>query len=163
MNNNIITKPGTILSHIENEDYFPLRVVYDPSIESIRFIGFYYKDTDLLEFTVDRETGAVKEMQIVVCSHFQFVDNEFLTEDASEAVIHLNYAQHNDCDVFNLTVFRNAVQIIVSSQTASMFSKCGQVTYGMSAAGDLVSVLVTNMSAEDIAHTQSELSIGIEQ
>ena len=163
MKNNIIANPGTILSHIENEDYFPLRVVYDPSIESIRFIGFYYNDTDLLEFTVDRETGTVKEMQIVVCSHFQFVDDEFLTEDASESVIHLDYAQHNDCDVFNLTVFRNAVQIIVSTQTTSIFTRCGQVTYGISSSGELVSVIVANMSVEDIAHTKTELSIGIEQ
>ena len=163
MSNNIITKPGTILSHIEDEEYFPLRVVYDPSIESIRFVGFYYKDTDLLEFTVDRETGTVKEMQIVVCSHFQIVDDEFPTEDARESVIHFNYPQHNDCEVFNLTVFRNAVQVTVSDQAASVFSKCGQVTYGISATGNLVSVLVTNMSTEDIAHTKAELSIGIEQ
>ena len=163
MKNNIITKPGTILSHIENEDYFPLRVVYDPSIESIRFVGFYYGNTDLLEFTVDRETGLIKEMQIVVCSHFQFVDDEFLTDDASESVIHFNYAQHNDCNVFNLTVFRNAIQIIVSNQTASVFSRCGQVTYGISSSGELVSVIVSNMSVEDIAHTKAELSIGIEQ
>jgi hypothetical protein len=159
MSNNIITKPGTIPSHIVNEEYFPLRVVYDPSIESIRFVGFYYKDTDLLEFTVDRKTGAVKEMQIVVCSHFQFVNNIFPPEYASESVIHLDYAQHNDCDVFNVTVFRNAVQIIVSSQTVAGISKCGQVTYGISATGELVSVLVSNMSTEDITHTKAELSI----
>ena len=163
MNNSIITKPGTILSHIENEEYFPLRVIYDPSIESIRFAGFYYKDTDLLEFTVDRETGAVKEMQIVVCSHFQFADDEYLPKDANESIIFLNYAQHNDCSIFNLTVFRNAVQVTVSDKTASVFSRCGQVIYGMSASGELVSVLVANMSAEDIAHTKAELSIGIEQ
>lgn len=66
MSNNIIIEPETVLSHIEDEEYFPIRVAYDPSIESIRLVGFYYEDTDLLEFTVDRETGAVKKMQIVV-------------------------------------------------------------------------------------------------
>ena len=163
MSNNIIIESGTILSHIEDEEYFPLRVVYDPSIESIRFVGFYYEDTDLLEFTVDRETGLVRQLQIVVCSHFQFVDKEYLPENADDAVIYLNYAQHIDCDIFSLTVFKNAVQVIISNKTASVFSRCGQVVYGMSSSGELVSVLVANMSSENIAHTQSELSIGINQ
>lgn len=160
MRNNIIIEPGTVLSHIEDEEYFPLRVVYDPSIESIRFVGFYYEDTDLLEFTVDRETGAVKEMQIVVCSHFHFVDDEYVPEEADDAALYFKYAQHTDCSAFRLTVFKNAVQVIVSEKNASVFSKCGQVIYGISSSGELVSVLVANMSSENIAHTRSELSIG---
>ena len=163
MNNNIIIEPGTVLSHIENEEYFPLRVVYDSSIDSIRFIGFYYNDTDLLEFTVDRETGFVRKMQIVVCSHFQFEDAEYFPEDVGESKVYLDYAQHNDCSIFKLTVFKNAVQVVVSDKTASTFSRCGQVTYGMSSSGELISVLVSEMTTEDIDHTKAELSIGIEQ
>lgn len=160
MRNNIIIEPGTVLSHIEDEEYFPLRVVYDPSIESIRFVGFYYEDTDLLEFTVDRETGAVKKMQIVPCSHFQFVDDEYVPEEADDAALYFKHAPHTDCSTFRLTVFKNAVQVIVSEKNASVFSKCGQVIYGISSSGELVSVLVANMSSENIAHTRSELSIG---
>lgn len=163
MSNTIVIKPGTILSHIENEDYFSLRVIYNPSIDSIRFVGFYYGDTDLLEFTVDRMTGLIREMQIVVCSHFQIVDEEYFPEETDDAILYFKYPQHTDCSAFQLTVFKNAVRVIISDEAASVFSRCGQVIYGMSSSGELVSVLVTNMSAEDIAHTQSELSIGIEQ
>ena len=163
MSNNVIVEPGIVLSHIENEEYFPLRVVYNSSIESVRFIGFYYKDIDLLELTVDRETGLVRQLQIVVCSHFQFVDKEYLPENADDARIYFNYAQHIDCDIFSLTVFKNAVQIIVSDKTASVFSRCGQAIYGISSSGELISILVANMSVEDIAHTKAELSICIEQ
>lgn len=163
MNNHVIIEPGASLSHIEDEEYFPLRVVYDSSIESIRFVGFYYKDTDLLEFTVDRATGSVRKMQIVVCGHFQFEDDEYPPEDADESKVYLDYPQHNDCSIFRLTVFKNAVQVVISDKTASVFSKCGQVTYGMSSSGELISVLVSDMSAKDIAHTKAELSIGIEQ
>lgn len=163
MKNNIIIEPGTVLSYIENEEYFPLRVVYDQSIESIRFIGFYFDNNDLLEFTVDRETGLIRKMQIVVCSHFKFVDEEYLLEEAADAVLFLNYAQHTDCNTFRLTVFKNAVQVIISDKDASAFFRCGQVIYGISSSGELISVLITNMSSEDIAHTQSELLLGIEQ
>ena len=163
MNNRIIIKPGTILSHIDNEEYIPLRVVYDSSIESIHFVGFYYKDTDLLEFAVDKETGLVRKMQIVVCSHFQFVDNEYPSEKADDAVPYLYYPQHNDCSIFRLTVYKNAVKVVISNKAVSVFFRCGQVIYGLSSSGELVSVLITNMSVKDIAHTQSELSIGIEQ
>ena len=158
MSNNIITEPGTLLSHIEDEEYFPLRVVYDPSIESIRYVGFYFGDTDLLEFTVDRKTGLVRKMQIVVCSHFQFVDEEYLPEETADAVLYFNYAKHTDCSTFRLTIFNNSVQVIISDINASVFYRCGQVIYGLSSTGELISVLVTDMSAEDIAHTQSELS-----
>ncbi len=161
MNNTVIIEPGTILSHIENEEYFPLRVVYNSSIDSIRYVGFYYKDTDLLEFAVDRETGLVRIMQIVVCSHFQYMDDEYMTGDADNAKVYLDYAQHNDCSNFKLTVFKNAVQIIISDKTASEFFICGQITYGVSSSGELISVLISNMSAEEITHTKTELLIGI--
>ena len=163
MKNNVIIEPGTVLSHIEDEEYFPLRVVNDSSIDSIRFVGFYFKDTDLLEFAVDRKTGFVRKMQVVVCSHFQFSDDEYLPENTDESKIYLDYAQHNDCNTFKLTVFKNAVQIDISNKPASVFSKCGQVIYGMSSFGELVSVVIINMSVENIAHTKAELAIGIEQ
>ena len=163
MNKTVIIEPGAVPSHIENEEYIPLRVVYDSSIDSIRFVGFYYKDTDLLEFTVERETGLVRKMQIVVCSHFQFLDADYIAEDAETAKVYLNYPQHNDCSNFRLTVFKNAVQILVSNKTASAFSKYGQVTFGVSSSGELISVLISNLSDEDIAHTKAELLIGIEQ
>ena len=163
MSNKFIIEPGTFLSNIENEEYFPLRVVYDPSIESIRFVGFYYEDSDLLEFTVDRETGLIREMQIVVCNHFQFADHDYQPEPAESSIIRLHYAQHNDCEAFMLTVYNNAIQIILSDESASAFYRFGQVTYGVSPSGELVSVLVSDMSESDIAHTREELSFGIDQ
>ena len=57
----------------------------------------------------------------------------------------------------------NAVQIDISNKPASVFSKCGQVIYGMSSFGELVSVVIINMSVENIAHTKAELAIGIAQ
>ena len=161
MNNKVIVNPGSFPSHLENEMYFPLRVIYDSSIESIRFVGFYYEESDLLEFTVDKETGLIREMQIVMCSHFQFIDDDYQPAEANTSLISLDYAQHNDCNTFDFTVFNNAFYIIISNETATAFYKYGQVTYGISDSGELVSILVDDLSSVDIAHTREELLLGV--
>lgn len=157
----IMVHSGALNSFIELEEYFALKVVYDPSVESTRYVGFYYRDTDLLELSVDRETGKIKKLQIVICNHFDMVD-ECLQSTGSfeEGRITFHLPQHNECDTFNVLVYRDAIKIILSSRPTQRIIKCGHVLFGLSDDDRLTAVSVINMSSDEINHAVDELKAG---
>lgn len=152
---------GAMHSQIECEAYFPLRVVYDPSSEQSHFVGFYFKDTDLLEFTVNKTDGLLKKMQIVLCGHYSRLSGPYIVPNAAnESCVYLNHPQHNDCRHFFMKIYTNCIQIELSDISASEYHKCGQVLFGVDQEQHLVSVIVTQMSPAEIAHTVQELQLG---
>ncbi len=148
--------------HVVNEDYFPVKAVYDPSVGSTKYVGFYYGDTDLLEFSLDRETNSIKKLMLVLCNHFKVLDTDFQSATVCESgSISLDLPQHNECDSFRVFVYRNAVDILLSQTTVQRIVKSGQVLFGLSDDNELVSVTVVEMSGTDIAHTIEELNQGV--
>ena len=151
----------TIDLNIINEDYFPIKVEHNPSIESTKYVGFYFGDTDLLEFSVDRETNSIRKFILVLCNHYEVLDMEFQSATVyKRGSISLNLPQHNECNFFRTLVYRNAVDILLSNKTVHSAIKCGQVLFGLSEDNELVSVTVVEMSENDIDHTIEELSQG---
>jgi len=161
--NHIITNNEIIPSHIEDEEFFSLRVVYDSSFESNRYIGFYYGETDLLELSVNRETGLLKKLQVVVCAHYTLSDETApVIDDAKECSLLLDFPQHNECNFFLMTVYSDGVFITLSNNPAVQYYKCGQVVYGLTADNNMSSILIAGMSETNIAHTKYELTVGVE-
>ena len=148
-------------SYTEREDYFSLRVVYDPSIGNNRFIGFYYHDTDLLEFTVNRQTDLVKEMQIVISNHYEVInENRPIPMASGAGSICLSHPQHNDCDTFAMKIYNNCFEIIISSKPTEKYFSMGQILFGFDNEENLVSLIVTDVSEADINHAITELQTG---
>jgi hypothetical protein len=145
-------------SRVELEEYFPLRIVFDPAIGHNRFVGFYYGDKSLLEFTVDRQSGIVRQFQIVICENYQIKDSKRDIPVASETgVIALNYPAHFDCDTFILSAYRNCVEIALSSEAANEHYAVGQVLFGINRTHELVSIIVTGVTEEEMSHLENEL------
>ena len=137
--------------------------MYDSSIENTKYVGFYFDDTDLLEFSVDKNTNIIKKFQLVVCNHFKLFDEDLLPASSfEEGCIAFNLPPHNDCDVFKAHIYNNAVKIILSSKPVCKIIKCGQVLFGLSKEDNLVDVSVAEMSAQNISHTIKELSLETE-
>ncbi len=147
-------------SYIECEEYFPLRVVYDKSSGNTDFVGYYYSDSGLLEFDVNRENNHIKQMQIVNCDKYGFVDADGpCPDDFEEGALCIPLPSHNDCDIFYVTVYRDSMEISISTEPAVKYFKSGQVIFGISSKEHLVSVLVTNMTAAEVKHAKNELDI----
>ena len=147
-------------SYIECEEYFPLRVVYDKTSGNTDFVGFYFEDSGLLEFDVNRENNHIKQMQLVNCEEYGFVDADALIpDDIEEGTLCIPLPSHNDCDIFYVTIFRDSVEISISNEMAERYYKSGQVIFGISSKGNLVSVLVTNMTDSEVEHVKNELDI----
>ncbi len=148
--------------HVENEDFFALKVVSDPSVESAKYVEFCFGDTDLLEFSLDRETGIVKKILLVLCSHFEILDEILHPASVSEiGCISIDLPERNECGAFNVRVYRDAVGIIISSLPVQRMVSSGRVFFGLSADNDLVSVTVAGMTEKEVSHTAEELKLGI--
>ncbi len=161
MNSISITK-NNLDFFVENEDYFALKVVNDPSVESTKYVEFCFGDTDLLEFSLDRETNIIKKILLVLCNHFEVFDELLHTAtDSERGCVSIDLPQQNECDDFNVRVYRNAVVILISSHTVQRTIKSGQVLFGLSVDNDLVSVTVTDMTEQEVSHTIEELKLGV--
>lgn len=161
--NSIIIQKNFLDSQIVNEDYFAVKVVYDPSVESTKYVGFYFGDTDLLEFAIDRENNIVKRFQLVLCNHFEILDSEFLsTKIVEEGGISIDLPQHNECNDFNVRVYKNAVNIKFSCEPVQKTIKWGKVLYGITGKNDLAVISVIEMSEKEIVHAVEELKLGVE-
>ena len=156
---NIYLKTGKINSFVELDDYFPLIVNYDKSLGNNLFIGFYYRDYNLLEFFANSSTYVIKKMQIVTCNEYTFSEcsGPEITS-FEEGSLCMSLSQHNDCDTFHVTVYNDSVEVKLSSDAVQKYYKSGQVIFGISSSDTLVSVLVTEMSAEEVLHAREVLS-----
>ena len=147
--------------HVVNEDYFALKVVNDSSVESTKYVEFCFGDTNLLEFSLDRKSNIIKKFMLVLCDNFKVLD-EFLHLDTAceTGCISMDLPRHNNCDSFIVSVYKNAVEIVLSNELVHRNVKCGQALFGLSHDNDLVSVTVVEMTAGEIAHTVEELNLG---
>ena len=146
-------------SRVINEVYFPLKVVYDPSLGS-DYIGFYYGQTDLLEFSVSSYSHKLKGILLVTCNRYEVLDTDLPASAVSETgSLYIDLPQHNDCDTFLVRVHRNAVSILLSNKPVQRVIKCGQVLFGLSGENDLATVTVSEMTEQEIAHTTEELHL----
>ena len=160
--NSVSLKNSDLELHVLNEDYFALKVVNDSSVESTKYVEFCFGDTDLLEFSLDRESNIIKKFLLVLCNHFEVLDMDFCSyTDCESGCISIDLPQHNDCNSFSVRVYRNAVDIVLSNESVKRTIKCGQVLFGLSCDSDLVKVTVIEMAADEVEHTVEELKLGI--
>ncbi len=149
-------------SHIENEDYFPLRVIYEASSENIQHIGFYYGDEDLLELCVAKDTGMLQRLQMTLCHHYSVIDNDYDIEGVVTTVedIILELPDHNECGVFDMHIYNNCAVITLSEEIPAKLVKCGQVVFGINEdQNSILSIIVTGLAKETIDHITNELSL----
>ena len=156
--NNVTLNNITQGSFLEHETYFPLRVIFDPSIGNNRFVGFYAGDTNLLEFAVDRTTGLIRKFQVVACDNYHVYDEERILPTTSlGGSVGLKNPPHNDCNVFLISVFNNCIDITISDNEAAEYYAEGQVLFGIDNTHNLVSIIITDVTEEDRSHIISEL------
>ncbi len=159
--NNVNLKLTNKSSYIKNEDFFSLRVVYESSSENIQHIGFYNGDEDLLELSVDKDSGLLQKLQITICHHFSIDDSPFDIGkiNTTDEEISLELPDHNECNTFYMHVFNNCAVISLSDNKPTKHVLCGQVLFGIDDANNILSIIVTDLTTDDINHIKNELSL----
>ena len=148
-------------SHIKNEDYFPLSILYDTMTEEVRHAGFYKDDDDLLEIAVAKDSGEIKTIQITICHHYSVMDSCFDYSDIelAEDDVCFQLPDHIECPGFNMIIYKNSIVIKLANITPVKHIKCGQVLFGIDDANNIGLLVVTSMTESDIDHTINELSL----
>lgn len=148
-------------SNIDNEDYFPLRVVYESSSENLQHIGFYNGDEDLLELSVDKDTKSLQKLQITICHHYLIDDTSFSIEslNTTDEDILFELPDHNECESFYMHVYSNCAVISLSDNKPTNYVMCGQVLFGVNDTHKILSIIVTGLTENDINHIRDELSL----
>ena len=158
MNNIYFTKEKTP-SLIVNEDYFPFKIVYDFSVENNKFIGFYHSDIDLLEFTIDKNSNAVKKIQLVICSSYEIVNEAIrIPNCTAEHTAHIDLPQRNECAFFSVKVYNNGLRIDLNDCVSKSFYQCGNAVYGLSEDSTLCTIWFVGLSESNTSHTKFELA-----
>lgn len=141
-------------SSIVNEDYFPVVVQYceEPS----HYAEINFGDSNLIEFSYDGEHKVTK-FQVIACENYQVFDCNFAIPTYTDAIARIYMPDKSDCKSFDLMVYNNAVKIQISNAEVSDYYKHGNLLYGITADGHLVSITVCDMSEKDVEHTINEL------
>lgn len=158
MNNIYFTEEKT-QSHIVNEEYFPFKLIYDSSIENSKFVGFYHSDTDLLEFTIDKKSNAVKKIQLVICSSYEIVNEAIQIPNCTAGhTAYIDLPQRNECTFFNVKVYNNGLRIDLNDCVSQSFYQCGNAVYGLSEDSTLCTIWFCGLSESNTAHIKFELA-----
>ena len=148
----------TSFTTVKCKEYFPLYLYFDTSIENIEHIGFYYNDTDLLEFTVDNKNKAIRKIVLSLNHHYIILNDKIdFPADYVDCGVALSMHSHIDCNMFLTTVFQDGITFTFSTNTIVESYRMDKVIFSVDSDGNLVKIFITDLTGEQIDHTIKEL------
>ena len=147
-------KTGTIY---KTEDFFAATAILGKELDFVRFVTMYRED-DVIELQLDPDVMAVSQVTLTNCRHFDDRAEAMPIPDAEEGIVVVDMPKHVDCTDLWVTVFDDGLTIRVVDKLPVRHVRMGNVMFGVSADDDLTSILLTNMSTEEVAHAHAELS-----
>lgn len=140
------------------EEFFPIIAVFSDKIEDIAHIGFYYQDTDLLEFAIDRKSGLIRSLTLTLCKHYKLFDETLRICDAPvEAPIPLDLPTKVECGYFNLEVYRDGIVAKLSEGDPVSKICAANIVFLLGPCEDIIGIAVTALSPNVISHCINEL------
>ena len=147
-------KTGTIY---KTEDFFAAIAILGKELDFVRFVTMYRED-DVIELQLDPDVMAVSQVTLTNCRHFDDRAEAMPIPDAEEGIVVVDMPKHVDCTDLWVTVFDDGLTIRVVDKLTVRYVRTGDVLFGVSSDDDLTSILLTNMSTEEVAHAHAELS-----
>ena len=151
---------GKMDSSFVCEEYLAAKVVLADTPEDCRHIAFEYSDTDLLEFGLDRESGLLKKVVLVLSNHFSVCDTALDAPAAPDRIPYFDLPRECPCDAFETLVHTDGIHIRLSAAEAASYAACGILVIGTDDDGELVEVFVKGLSPDEVAHVIHELELG---
>ena len=152
---------GSDVASVENKEYFPLYLFFDKSVENIEHVGYYYNDTDLLEFSVDKESRAIRKIVLTLSQHYAISQSKVIVpSDCVIGSINMLVNSHIDCSTFLTTVHTNGIAIKLSDQKALKNYRMDKVILSLNEYDNITQVIILDLSPNNISHTIQELEYG---
>ena len=119
------------VSRIENEEYFPLKLVFEQERRSLSYFVLCHGSYDLLELACEEATGILRRVTLVICSEYSVSDRCLpQIRCASDGRIRIDGSLKEEVPTFSVTLFRDGIEILLSSERPSFYVRTGQLVLG---------------------------------
>ena len=149
----------TVFSEFIQEDYFPVIIEFSNEELNNLFIEFNYQDSDMFELSVNPNTFEIKRFSLTLCNHYAIKDASMKIPDYEEGALSFIGPTTTECSLFEVVVYNDGVEIRTSAEPASRHLKSGQLLFALTDKGELASVLITDLTPDNLNHIKTELSI----
>ncbi len=153
----IRTEDGKMNSLFVCEKYLAAKVVFSDTPEDCRHAAFEYSDSDLLEFGLDRNSGLLKKMVLVLNNHFSICNTVLDAPTAPDCMLYCDLPREYYCDFFSTTIYANGLHLRLSTRKSTSYAACGDIVFGLDKHDELVDVFIKRLSREEVAHVIYEL------
>ncbi len=147
---------GVVSSRVVNVEYFPLFVAFDVNSVCDKIYQINYDKNNFAEFGLGLE-GTINSFRIICCSNYKIISEKFKVGIYEEGVLCLKPNTDMIAKEFQLKIYVNAIELILSLSLPVNRYKNGNLIFSFDNHYNLVSVAIVNMLSEDISHTINEL------
>jgi len=154
-----IKEKHTVKTVFMKEEYFPIKVCVNNYIDNIKYIQYEKDEYNMLELTLNRTTNEFYRLQLVIGNAFTIVD-EALTpvNNFAEGITVFNTPEVTKTSRFDLLIYSNGVEIVLSNDPAYTWFKTGNVLFGLNADNKLSLIRIINLTADERQHIIDELT-----
>ena len=146
-------------SVFKKADYFPAVLEYSNEELNNRFIEYKYKDTDLIEFSINPEDNSLKGFSITLCTHYDCINSTLEKPASQDCIVTYDGPSIIECDFFDVKVFSDGIIITLSKDKPVSFYKSGHLVFSISSYGTLCSLYIVDLVKEEISHVKNELKL----
>lgn len=154
-----INEKHTVKTVFMKEEYFPIKVCLNNYIDNIKYIQYEKDEYNMLELTLNRTTNEFYRLQLVIGNAFTIVD-EVLTpvNNFAEGIAVFNTPEVTKTSRFDLLVYSDGVEIVLSNDPVNTWFKTGNVLFGLNADNKLSLIRIISLTSDERQHIIDELT-----
>ncbi len=154
-----INEKHTVKTVFMKEEYFPIKVCVNNYIDNIKYIQYEKDEYNMLELTLNRTTNEFYRLQLVIGNAFTIVD-EVLTpvNNFAEGIAVFNTPEVTKTSRFDLLIYSDGVEIVLSNDPVYTWFKTGNVLFGLNADNKLSLIRIISLTADERQHIIDELT-----
>ena len=146
------------------EEYIPLKIVFDTSVEEYHpGCEFVKGDSSLLELLFGEDSRQLSAVTLVICNEYKMLNTSLPFFNAIDSNICIDEElcgtlTHFETNTFETEIYSNGAIIKLSDSTAHCFYKNDDVVWGIDENGDVCQLIVC-MNSDGVAHLINELQL----
>ena len=155
-----INETHTVKTFFKKEEYFPIKVCVNNYIDNIKYIQYEKDEYNMLELTLNRTTNEFYRLQLVIGNTFNIVD-EVLTSvnNYVEGIAVFNTPEVTKTSRFDLLIYSDGVEIVLSNDSVYTWFKTGSVLFGLNSENNLSLIRITDIADDERQHIIDELTV----
>lgn len=154
---------GTLYSTFTCEEYIVAGAVLADDADDCRHVALEFQDTGILDLGLDRDSGLLKKVVLVLCGHVHDCSGRLSVPEAPGCKLFFDLPRECACDTFETTVYDDGMRIRLSTKRAEAFVACGKLVFGLESKGDISELYFTGLTPEEVKHIRREIRFAAEE